>query len=141
MTLGLACLTMIFLVGSVAAHAQASARYSAQYSACSDEAMTQFAMDVCASDEAARAEKERSGAYQQLLVEVASQPDALRQIKVVERAWETYRDACIEALCPAANKLAECGSIYPMEAALARADLTRLHTRALQDLLDHYRPR
>jgi len=92
-------------------------------------------MNACASDEAARVEAELNQVYQKLLSRVASQPEATTKIKTAERAWIAYRDAYMDAMYPAKNKQGEYGSIYPMEADLLRAKLTKRQVTALKELL------
>ena len=123
--LGMALL-MVVVSGSV------RAQESAEYRACSDGARTQAAMNVCASDEAARADKQLNEVYRTLL-QSTTDTTAATKIKSAERAWIAYRDAYIDAMYPAENKQAEYGSEYPMELDLLRAKLTRIQIAALQD--------
>jgi len=111
------------------------AQYSDQYSACDKKANTQFAMDKCASEEAARVDKQRENIYEELLSKAESQPEAVAKIKAAETAWITYRAAYIEAMWPAENKQAEYGTIYPMQADLLWAKLTQRHITDLKELL------
>lgn len=120
-------LLFAFVSGSVCA------QQSAEYLACNDEAKTQFAMNACASDEAARADARLNEVYRMLLQETVD-PTAAAKIKVAERAWIAYRDAYIDAMYPAENKQAEYGSMYPMEVDLLRAKLTRIQIAALRDV-------
>lgn len=122
-------LLLVVVSGSVCA------QQSAEYRACSDGAKTQAAMNVCASDEAGRADKQLNDVYRTLL-QKTTDTTAATKIKVAERAWITYRDAYIDAMYPAENKQAEYGSVYPMEIDLLRAKLTRIQIAALQDLLE-----
>lgn len=124
------CLGTILLV---VVSCSVCAQESAEYRACSDGAKTQAAMNVCASDEAARADKQLNEVYRTLL-QRTTDTTAATKIKVAERAWITYRDAYIDAMYPAENKQAEYGSVYPMEIDLLRAKLTRIQIDALQDL-------
>jgi uncharacterized protein YecT (DUF1311 family) len=109
------------------------AQQSPEYRACSDGAKTQVAMNACASDEAARADKQLNDVYRTLL-QKTTDTTAATKIKVAERAWVTYRNAYVDAMYPAENKQAEYGSVYPMEADLLRAKLTQIQIAALQDL-------
>jgi uncharacterized protein YecT (DUF1311 family) len=114
------------------------AQYSDDYRACNDKANTQAEMNACASEEAARAAGELNEIYALLLSKAASQPEAVAKIKAAERAWIAYRDAYEDAMYPAENKQIEYGSIYPLEANLLRARLTRRQAAALKDLLKRY---
>jgi uncharacterized protein YecT (DUF1311 family) len=111
------------------------AQKSEQYRACNDKAKAQAEMTACANEEAARADAELNGVYGKLLSKAASHPEALEKIKGAEKAWIAYRDAYIDAMYPAKNKLAEYGSSYPMEVDLLRAKLTEKQIAALRDLL------
>jgi uncharacterized protein YecT (DUF1311 family) len=114
------------------------AQCSDDYRACNDKANTQAEMNACASDELARADNELDEIYRRLLSKAASQPEAIAKIKAAERAWITYRDAYMDAMYPAENKQVEYGSIYPLEANLLRAELTRQQVVAMKDLLKRY---
>jgi len=114
------------------------AQDSAQYRACNEKAKAQTEMNACASDEAARIDAELNDVYRKLLSTAASPPESAAKIKAAERAWIAYRDAYMDAMYPAKNKQAEYGSIYPMEADLLRAKLTRRQVTALKELLQQY---
>jgi uncharacterized protein YecT (DUF1311 family) len=108
---------------------------------CMDKAGTQTAMNVCADEEAIRVDAELRGMYQKVLSAAGEHSDAAERIRTAERAWIVYREAYLNAMYPAANKLAEYGSSFPMEANLVRAKLTRQQISAVADLLKQYRPR
>jgi uncharacterized protein YecT (DUF1311 family) len=129
--LAVKCLGMTLLM--VVVSGSVRGQESAEYRACSDGARTQAAMNVCASDEAARADKQLNEVYRTLL-QRTTDTTAATKIKSAERAWIAYRDAYIDAMYPAENKQAEYGSEYPMEVDLLRAKLTRIQIAALQDL-------
>jgi len=116
----------------------ALAQDSAQYRACNDKAKTQGEMNACASEEAARVDAELNTVYRKLLSKAASQSEAVAKIKASERAWITYRDAYMEAMYPAKDKQAEYGSVYPMEADLLKAKLTRQQVAALEEIARQY---
>lgn len=113
------------------------AQESVEYRACQQKAETEMAMNACASDEASRADAQLNDVYRALLQKVAD-PSCVAKIKAAERAWIAYRDALIDAMYPAEDKQVEYGSVYLMEVALLRAELTRLQIDALQDLLQQY---
>ena len=127
-------LTIALLLASLPALAQDSA----QYRACNEKAKTQTEMNQCANDEAARVDTELDEVFRKLLSQAASQGEAVAKIKAAERAWVAYRDAYLDAMYPAKNKQAEYGSIFPMEANLLRAKLTRRQVTALKELLQQY---
>lgn len=111
------------------------AQDSPQYNACTEKAKAQMQLNQCAGDEAARVDGELNEVYRKVLAASADDADATAKIKAMQRAWVTYRDAYLEAMYPANNKRAEYGSIYPMDAALLTAKLTRQQVNALKDLL------
>jgi len=110
------------------------AQDSQLYRACTAKAVAQPELNTCATDEAARADADLNRAYRALLSKAAGQPEAVAKIKAAEKAWIAYRDAYLEAAYPAPDKQVEYGSIYPMEAALLRAQLTRRQVAALKEL-------
>jgi uncharacterized protein YecT (DUF1311 family) len=124
-------LPMVFLLASLPGLAQDSAHYRA----CNQKAKTQTEMNACASEEAARVDAELNGVYHQLLSQAGNQEEAVAKIKTAERAWVAYRDAYMDAMYPAKNKLAEYGSICPMQVNLLRARLTERQVTALRELL------
>lgn len=103
-------------------------------------AMTQSAMDLCASQEAARSDKELNGVYRKVLSEIGDQHRGIAKVRAMERAWIAYRDRYMAAMYPAKDKQAEYGSMYPMEADILLAKLTREHVNALKSLLRQYGP-
>ena len=127
-------LSAVFLLAAFPAFAQDSA----QYRACNEKAKTQMEMNTCASEEAARAYAELNEVYRKVLARAGKQEEAVAKIKAAERAWLAYRDAYIDAMYPAKDKKAEYGSIYPTEADLLRAKLTRRQVTALKELLRQY---
>jgi uncharacterized protein YecT (DUF1311 family) len=111
---------------------------SERYSACLSNASTQAAMRACASGEAERVDAELNSIYQRLLLKAGGRPAIVEKIRALQRAWAAYRDAYIEATYPAEDKQTAYGSIFPMEADLLRAKLTRQHIEALKDLLKQH---
>jgi len=126
--------TIVFLLVSVAGVAQESA----QYRTCLDSATSQMAMNTCASEEAGRAEARLNDVYRNLLTLSAKQVEALAKIKAAQKAWTDYRDAYLEAMYPAKDKMGEYGSIYLMQENLIRARLTDQHTAELKEMLQQY---
>jgi len=127
-------LLFVFLLASLPALAQDSA----QYRACNEKAKVQAELNVCASEETARADAELNEVYRKVLAEAGKQEEAVTKIKAAERARIAYRDAYMDAMYPAKNKQAEYGSIYPMEADLLRAKLTQRQVTALKELQQQY---
>ena len=127
-------LSVVFLLAAFPGFAQ----NSAQYRACNEKAKVQLELNACASGEAARVDAELNEVYGKLLSQAGSQEGAVAKIKAAERAWIVYRDAYMDAMFPSENKQAEYGSIYPMEADLVRATVTRRQVTALKELLRQY---
>jgi len=127
-------LAIMFLLVSTSGFAQTSA----QYRACDDKAKTQHEINVCASEEAARADDELNATYRKLLLKAAGQEKAVAKIKAAERAWLAYRDAYIDAMYPAEDKQAEYGSIFPSEVDDLRARLSYQQITALKELLKQF---
>jgi uncharacterized protein YecT (DUF1311 family) len=111
---------------------------SEQYRACSQKAMTQTDMHICANEEATRVDAELNRVYRDLLSKAKKDPVALAKIRAAERAWIAYRDAYIDAMYPAKDKQAHYGSMFPMEVDLLGAKLTRQHIAALEEMLKQY---
>lgn len=111
---------------------------SDELSRCMCTAKTQLAMNVCAGEEAKRAEAQWNDVYQQLQSAAGKTPGAVEKIRAAEKAWVAYRDAYIEATYPANDKQAAYGSMFPMEVLLLQADFAQQHTNALREMLKHY---
>lgn len=125
---------MKYLIVCLIASLPLVAQDSAQYRACTEKAQAQMQLNQCAGDEAARVDAELNAVYHKLLAASSKDADAVAKIKAMQRAWVAYRDAYLEAMYPAQNKQMEYGSIYPMDAALLTAKLTRQQINALKDL-------
>jgi len=126
------------VVLSLASLLPAFAQDSAVYGACNQKAKTQAEMNACANEDAARVDAERNAIYRKILSEPSTQPEAIAKIKAAESAWITYRDAYMDAMYPAKDKQGAYGSIYPMEADLLRARLTKQHLVDLRQLLQQH---
>lgn len=105
------------------------------YPECIQTAKTQYDLNVCSYEGTKHADDEINHIYAKLIAKLASDPAAVAKIRAMERAWIVYRDAYIEATYPASNKQAMYGSMYPMEVAELRSDLTRKQIDALKQLL------
>lgn len=110
------------------------AQVSDRYQSCDAAAKSQFEMNACASDEAARDDAELNREYRKLLSMTGDDHERAAKIESMERAWIASRDAYLDAMYPAKNKQAEYGSIFPMEADLLRAKFTQQQTAALREL-------
>jgi uncharacterized protein YecT (DUF1311 family) len=125
---------LLVFAGSLPGRAQESSAYKT----CSNRAKTQTQMNACAAAELERSDAELNTVYRKLLAKAADRNDSGEKIKAAERAWITYRDAYMDAMYPAADKQAQYGSIYPMQAALVRSKLTQRQIAALKELLRQY---
>ncbi len=83
-------------------------------SACWKTATTQLEVKQCAGADASAADAELNRVYQQLLSKLAGDEDAIKKLRVAQRAWVAFRDAQLDALFPAENKQTEYGSMYQM---------------------------
>jgi uncharacterized protein YecT (DUF1311 family) len=106
------------------------------FSDCDKTAQTQSDLTECASTDYKTADDELDRTYQQLLSKAAGDRIAIQKIKAAERAWYAFRDAQIVALYPADDKQKEYGTVFPMCANLALADLTRERTKVLKHMLN-----
>jgi uncharacterized protein YecT (DUF1311 family) len=103
-------------------------------------AVTQMAMNSCASAKLARVDKRLNQTYRKLLAESVGHRDVTVKVRKMERIWMTYRDRYMAAMYPAKDKQAEYGSIFPMEADLVLAQITGNHIGELQLLVNQYNP-
>jgi len=103
-----------------------------------DKADTQTAMHTCASEEARRVDVDLDDIYNKLLSAARNQSGAVEKTKVLQKAWTAYRDAYIDAMYPAENKLAVYGSVFLTEVNLLRAKLTYQQIVALKNLIKQY---
>jgi uncharacterized protein YecT (DUF1311 family) len=110
------------------------AQVSDKYRRCDEDAKSQFEMNACASEEAARDDAELNREYRKLLSIAEKDHERTAKIKSMEKAWIAFRDAYLEAMYPAKDKQAEYGSIFPMEADLLRAKLTQQQIAALREM-------
>jgi uncharacterized protein YecT (DUF1311 family) len=102
---------------------------------CDKTAKTQADLTECGGSDYRKADAELNRAYQLLLKKAGGDPIAVEKIKASQRAWLTFRDAQIAALYPAEDKQREYGTVFPMCADLALADLTRERTKMLEHML------
>ena len=103
---------------------------------CDKGAQTEGDLTECGSNDYKTADDELNKTYQQLLKKAAGNPVALRKIRAAQKAWVAFRDAQIAALYPAEDKQKEYGTVFPMCANLALADLTRQRTKMLKGMLN-----
>ena len=109
-----------------------------QLLSCMDKAKTQFQMDVCANQEAKRAEAELNRVYGEAISRSKTYPLATSKLKKAEQIWVAYRKAYLEAMFPQKDKQAVYGTMFPMEADLEFADMTWRQAAALNHLLKQW---
>ncbi len=102
---------------------------------CDKTAQTQADLTECGSTDYKGADDELNRTYQQLLKKAAGDPIAVQKIRAAQSAWVAFRDAQIAALYPGEDKQKEYGTVFPMCANLALADLTRERTKMLKHML------
>lgn len=128
----------VLLFSLLSGGAVCAAQNSAQLDACMQNAVAQDQLDHCASDEAARADEELNQTYKNALSKMSGDQNASAKLKAFERAWIAYRDGYMDAMYPAKDKQQSYGSIFPMEADLLRAHLSREQTKAIADIVSEY---
>jgi uncharacterized protein YecT (DUF1311 family) len=110
----------------------ANAQQSPELKTCMSTAQNQHAMHVCAGQELQRADNELLDVYEKMVSNIADKDLAKAKIEALHTAWHNYCLARLDALYPAANKQAEYGIIYPMNADLLLADWTRTEAAILR---------
>lgn len=96
---------------------------------------TQQELNDCAADRLAAADQELNTIWRQVLDKQQGDALAIAKLKAAQRLWIQLRDADLAAQFPLAegeNPRIAYGSIYPLEFAGAREQLTRERTRYLQ---------
>ena len=104
----------IAIAGTAPVPVPAATAASSSGDKCMDNAQSQAAMDECASQSLAAADKELNQVYQQVLAKFASDKVFTAKLRTAQRAWIAFRDAELEARYPASNKSLQYGSVYPM---------------------------
>ncbi len=106
-------------------------------SSCWDRAMTQGAMNACASQDFQSADRKLNRIYRELLKRYRKYPRFIRALKKAQRAWITMRDAEIEMAYPGYLEHPEkYGSVLPMCLANLKASLTEERIKFLKQWLD-----
>jgi uncharacterized protein YecT (DUF1311 family) len=98
---------------------------------CMDNAQSQAAMDACASQSLAAADKELNQVYQQVLAKYASDKVFTAKLRTAQKAWVAFRDAELEARYPASDKSLQYGSVYPM---CANNELEAMTRKRIEEL-------
>ena len=106
----------------------------AQPPACNPDG-SQSEMNQCAFDDLRKADAELNAAYRQALASMKDDAIARERLQAAQRLWIQLRDADLAAQFPLAegqNAQLEYGSIYPLEYASAKTELTRQRTAYLR---------
>src|SRR5438445_12246147 len=103
---------------------------------CDKTAQTQGDLTECGSNDYKGTEDALNRTYQRLLNKAAADSVAVEKIKAAQTAWVAFRYAQIAALYPAEGKQAKYGTVFPMCANLALADLTRERTKMLEHMFN-----
>jgi uncharacterized protein YecT (DUF1311 family) len=104
---------------------------------CLKTAGTQAEINRCAREDARRADAALKDVNDKLLAAVATDPQAIAKITAAEKAWTAYRAAYVEAMWPNPDKRFY-GTIYPTNADLLIASLTRKHIEDVKELLKEH---
>ncbi|MCD9028174.1 DUF1311 domain-containing protein [Luteimonas sp. BDR2-5] len=96
---------------------------------------SQLELNQCAAEELAEADAELNTVYRQVVASRNGDPVALDRLRAAQRLWIQLRDADLAAQFPLAEgqdpRLAY-GSIYPLEFAAEKAELTRQRSAYLR---------
>ncbi len=106
-------------------------------SSCWYRAMTQGAMNTCASRDFRAADKELNRIYREILKRYRKYPRFIQALKKAQKAWITMRDAEIEMAYPGYLEPPEkYGSVLPMCIANLKASLTEDRINFLKQWLN-----
>ncbi|MGO4310634.1 lysozyme inhibitor LprI family protein [Pseudomonas sp. KB_15] len=94
---------------------------------CDDQA----AMNQCAAQQNAAADKELNALYQQITSRLKSNPDSKKQLVSAQRAWVAFRDA----ECKFSASGVEGGSVYPLIYSNCVTELTRARVATFKTYL------
>ncbi len=83
-----------------------------------------------------QSETELNRVYTQILNEYKQDTVFTDKLKAAQRAWIAFRDAHLESLYPARDKMTQYGNIYPMCQCLAMKELTSRRVSELRKWLD-----
>ena len=99
--------------------------------ACYQRDYSQQAMNRCAGEAYQRADKALNAQWKRVLTQYGDDADAKKLLLNAQRAWLKYRDAH----CEAAAFDSRGGSIWPLMNSGCLANITRMRTRELADLI------
>jgi uncharacterized protein YecT (DUF1311 family) len=108
---------------------------------CWETAQTQFAMTICASEEAKKAEAQVVEKPKRTLALAADTPEALKTLRTSQDKWVRYRDAYLEAMYPLKDKQREYGTSYVSSVGILRIKLALRRSADLDDVIAQYSPK
>ena len=94
---------------------------------CDDQA----AMNQCAAQQNAAADKELNALYQQITSRLKSNPDSKKQLVSAQRAWVAFRDA----ECKFSASGVTAGSVYPLIYSNCTTELTKARVATFKTYL------
>lgn len=97
---------------------------------------TQIEMNASSAAECDEAEAELSQVYRAIVLSYQDDRIFLEELRSAQESWTRFRYDHLNCLHPAESKRLECGSVFPMCVALAKADLTRSRTVQLRRWLE-----
>jgi uncharacterized protein YecT (DUF1311 family) len=100
---------------------------------------TQLELNVCASEDFEKADKQLNQTYQALIKQESSDRLFVSKLREAQKAWIVFRDADLAAqfACKEKDVRLCWGSMYPMSYLYRKAELTKERTKHLQDLLEN----
>jgi len=104
-----------------------------QFTGATPQTQSQMNQNTCKQYE--RADAELNNVYKQVLSEYAKDTEFIEKLKAAQRAWVAFRDAHLESIYPAKDKLAEYGSVYETCRCQVLTDLTKQRTEMLRQWL------
>lgn len=98
-------------------------------------AQTQDEMNQEAQEVYELADKKLNETYTEILQLYQDDTLFIKQLKITQRIWITYRDASLKMKYPAIDKRLEYGSVYPMCVSYYLAEFTNKRTSELNEWL------
>ncbi len=104
---------------------------------CFKTAMTQYALDECAGEEARRADAQLNDIFGKILLLAKRYPVAVKNLRATDSAWRAYRKAYVAAMFPLPRS--QTGTILPMQMAEQYAWVTQRHIAEMTLMLKVYK--
>lgn len=116
-----------------------SATVFAEKESCHEIASTQLDMNVCASSDFERADKELNEVYKEILKRYHNSPQFLKNLRAAQRAWLVFRDAHLKMIYPLEkDPTVNYGSVFPMCWATIKAGITFERVKELRRWLEPF---